>query len=751
MTIIDRRYAVAEGLAVKAPCLVATTANITLSGLQSIDGVTVAEHDRVLVWHQSTGSQNGIYAASSGNWTRERDFDGALDVVQGTRVFVTSGSTLAGNEYYVSTSGTITIDSTSVTFTQMPASGIAASVAAAAASAATASAAATSASTSAASAVAAAASFQWSTPVTGADTTGVSDARAAIQAVIDTVAAAGGGYVHLGAGKTYRVLINVGVTDLGLIIKSGVTLFLNDSTINLECTGNVYGVRLQSNAHVIGPGTVKTNVSASLSSSQNIYHSPITVGFAYGTYPTTVTDAYTSPSKWSIRNLTVDNVRNDTSPPGGSFINCWGGANHGVIEDITIPDNSTVALGIAMDWAPVGGINGTVAANRTAFDAGTGYTVHPHDIDVRRINIGNLSRANTGTFGTHGVRLSGVYNVRVEGVTIAGSTYAGLFNTAGDYGFEFALSATKNFRYKGIKFKDVRIEAANNGWGVFCDSYADNIAAAVSGSGYSPILNTQGETDILFENVFTQGSNSALAWPGFRMQNQQGGEVRNCSARLHSVGVLVETDIDRLRIRGGDYNSNWTHGIYVSSGNAAEDLLIEATQCYSNGFDSGSTDAGVYLDAALRPTVRNCILGGPGESFQDYGIRATANTQDAILEDNYVVAVATSGAAYSIASSTDYGVLALYNGNKAASGVTTKYAGLNIVPYAYEHNLDQDRTLLCRAKRASLTSDTTPTSGSWKGGDTIFFTNPTNGGKIGSTCTATGSPGTWKQFGAIDA
>lgn len=160
MTIIDRRYSVAEGLAVKAPCRVATTANITLSGLQTIDGVTVVDDDRVLVKNQTTGSENGIYTASSGNWTRTRDFDGAYDIVTGTRVFVTLGTVNASSEYYVSTTGTITVDSTSIAFSAMPAGNIAANMAAAAASATAAanseSAAATSETNAAASATAAA-------------------------------------------------------------------------------------------------------------------------------------------------------------------------------------------------------------------------------------------------------------------------------------------------------------------------------------------------------------------------------------------------------------------------------------------------------------------------------------------------------------------------------------------------------------------------------------------------------------------
>lgn len=62
-----------EKLSYKLPVLVATTANITLSGLQSIDTITVAAGDRVLVKNQTTTSQNGIYVVSATAWTRATD------------------------------------------------------------------------------------------------------------------------------------------------------------------------------------------------------------------------------------------------------------------------------------------------------------------------------------------------------------------------------------------------------------------------------------------------------------------------------------------------------------------------------------------------------------------------------------------------------------------------------------------------------------------------------------------------------
>ena len=90
-TVTDRIASLTGTLGVKAPCLLATTANITLSGEQTIDGVLTSE-DRVLVKNQTTASQNGIYDTSTGTWTRAADFDGDRDIVQGTLINVAQGT-----------------------------------------------------------------------------------------------------------------------------------------------------------------------------------------------------------------------------------------------------------------------------------------------------------------------------------------------------------------------------------------------------------------------------------------------------------------------------------------------------------------------------------------------------------------------------------------------------------------------------------------------------------------------------------
>lgn len=115
-TATDRLNGLTTSLAVKPPCRVATTANITLSGLQTIDGVTVVAGDRVLVKDQTTQSDNGIYEANTSAWSRAPDFDGARDAAKGTLVIVHSGTTNAGTTWELTTADTVTIGTSSLTF-----------------------------------------------------------------------------------------------------------------------------------------------------------------------------------------------------------------------------------------------------------------------------------------------------------------------------------------------------------------------------------------------------------------------------------------------------------------------------------------------------------------------------------------------------------------------------------------------------------------------------------------------------------
>jgi len=107
---------------VTAKAVVATTtsANITLSGEQTINGFLTSA-SRILVKDQTTATQNGIYVTGAGAWTRATDFD-AWTEIPGATVWVVGG-TLA-NTGWVNTNTTGgTLGSTNITFAQSAGTG----------------------------------------------------------------------------------------------------------------------------------------------------------------------------------------------------------------------------------------------------------------------------------------------------------------------------------------------------------------------------------------------------------------------------------------------------------------------------------------------------------------------------------------------------------------------------------------------------------------------------------------------------
>lgn len=112
---------VAQGLAPKSPVLVATTANITLSGEQTIDGVTTSS-SRVLVKNQSLSQNNGIYVSSSGAWTRSSDANTWNQLVSAF-VFVEEGTTQADTGWTCIVDPGGTLGTTPITWVQFSGAG----------------------------------------------------------------------------------------------------------------------------------------------------------------------------------------------------------------------------------------------------------------------------------------------------------------------------------------------------------------------------------------------------------------------------------------------------------------------------------------------------------------------------------------------------------------------------------------------------------------------------------------------------
>lgn len=101
--------------AFKQAAKVATTAAITLSGTQTIDGIAVVAGDRVLVKDQATAATNGVYTVSATTWTRTTDADTA-DKIAGALIPVDQGTANGGLLFTATFKPTDTLGTTAMPF-----------------------------------------------------------------------------------------------------------------------------------------------------------------------------------------------------------------------------------------------------------------------------------------------------------------------------------------------------------------------------------------------------------------------------------------------------------------------------------------------------------------------------------------------------------------------------------------------------------------------------------------------------------
>lgn len=108
----------AAGIDCKASVRVVANSNITLSGTQTIDGVSVIAGDRVLVRGQTTASQNGVYVCAAGAWSRATDADATGEITPGAFWFVEEGTTYGKTQWRCENTGAITVGTTNITINQ---------------------------------------------------------------------------------------------------------------------------------------------------------------------------------------------------------------------------------------------------------------------------------------------------------------------------------------------------------------------------------------------------------------------------------------------------------------------------------------------------------------------------------------------------------------------------------------------------------------------------------------------------------
>ncbi len=530
-------------------------------------------------------------------------------------------------------------------------------------------------------------------------TPGTTDMTTAIRNAITVVSASGGGWVTGDFGTTYKVTDEIDLME-------GVKWDLNNSTVNFVVSGDKRGFTPKSHT-ALQNGTITLTGSGLIGSAGDL-HCPVIVGG----YLTNL--GYTDVR---LKNLTLSTNRTNGSALGMNANN-----RNVEVDGITLPSSSTLGRGVVVHWSSDG-------------STPPGLTKHGYNIIIRNIHAGEMTYS---TADAAVVFLSAVSNVLVENVYADRCQQAIVQIVAGDYGAEYAGSTIKALVHRNIHVRNVSCKQANT-YGVYVEGWEDNYAG-------TPIISHP----IVLENIRSVGDGTANVNSGIRTIKIKDVVVRNAEMSGHKHGIEFEEGSDQCRAYDSRCYSNREHGVYIEHAtDPPNDCEVIGVECYANG-QGGSTAAGIRVGQSNRSRVDRCILGADGtESTQDYGVHITSSAVDAIVERNHCRSTQTT--AYALAGSTDYGTVALFRDNTCASGISDKLAGLNIIPISIDIGTDDVVHRRFRATRAVLTSDITPTAGTWVAGDIIYYENPVAGGYTGTLCVTSGSPGTWKRFGVIEA
>jgi hypothetical protein len=470
------------------------------------------------------------------------------------------------------------------------------------------------------------------------------------------------------------------------------SLNMNGSTIDFQIDGLTKCIQAKDNSYIHN-GKVKntgTNPSGS-----GAYQAPISIG-NYG-------------NGEGFNNIRLDNLEIESNRPNGNGIFITGDSSNIVITNINYPSSATLGRAILAHWGNT--------------DNHTEGTKHPNNLVIKNIKMGVMSNTS---IDASGIFLSSVFNVIVENVHCDNCQYrAGVVATfAGDYGGYYA-GDIRPLIMKGIYFKNIG-----------CTVATQCIAKIDHRSTLDP------DRDVLegvtLDGVYGENESTSIASVIF--SNIDKGAIRNFNVSGGLTGIAFGANVQGLVVSNGSISNTQASGIYISNGTSPpKDIVVENTTVNRVGKGGGNYGA-IFIGISYRVIVKGCNVGESTGETGVWGIRVDNSAVDASIENNYCLGVSSTAPAYSIGSSTTYGVCKSFFGNTAASGIQIQ-SGMH------------PQIVTTTSQGASTVRECigtgAPTSGNWQCGDKVYDTTPTT--FMGWVCTVSGTPGTWKTFGAISA
>src|SRR3990167_309788 len=464
----------------------------------------------------------------------------------------------------------------------------------------------------------------------------VTDDYTYIQAAIDAVSTAGGGYVVGVYGDTYKC-------SVAPIVKTGVIFDLQKSTLSLVFASGAdeYGVQVRDNAQLLN-GTVTVAALGNPTSSDKALHCNVLVGQSGGNLA--------SYKNWKIANLVLNNNRSTTNV-GGTGVMIQAASNNGVIENIEFPSSTTLGSAVRIHWAG----NDPLTASH-----------HPHDISVRNIKCGTMTMTGT-SFDVACVDLVGCYNVTVDNVCV--DQWAGdavLQVRAGGQGTTLASATVAPLIYKGLHVRNISVAQADQ-HGIVVNGKANDAAG-------TPVYSIPATIEGF--NAIGVGTSATL--PGVKLLNVYDTTIRNCNIKKFDTGFIAEEAAKRVKFQDCRSTENNEHGFAAVHATDPEDITFERCESWLNGQD-GTSKAGFYAESCKRVHFIDCIAGDyTSETTQMYGFQISTDAVDTQFRGRNRVRNIKGGGTKFYFTVAVHGDRAFCGGSNAALSTTnTEFAPLS--------------------------------------------------------------------------
>lgn len=471
-------------------------------------------------------------------------------------------------------------------------------------------------------------------------------------------------------------------------------LDINGSEIIFVLTGSELCL-LPKNNTVVKNGKV-TNTGSGFSGSGE-YQCPIMIG-RYG--------LGTSYNNIKLYNLEIASNRTDGN---GIFVTS---ESYNIdIKNINFPSSSTIGRPILIHWGNA--------------DNPTTETYHPYNINIENIYVDTMTYVS---IDASVVFISGAYNVTTRNIKAVSLSYErGLYAVfSGDYGKYYARTEIQE-----------KVNTNLYAYSLSSDYCAQKAVWTDGKPTLSPV------NDIL-PSPFVDGINAVgnNADVGISINKTFNGIFKNIKVSNFLIGVVIGEATNNITLEDSTVNNNRETGILVTNSTTPpENINILKCLVYMNAQD-GTSDAGIRCNEAHNVSIQKCIIGEAGTETQIWGVRVDTSSTRIRIKDNHIINHKTGGVGFSIGSSTTYELLSTFENNTSVSGLTIT-AGMN--PLIVSTIVKGSLTL-----REAIGS-AAPTAGDWIKGDKVYDETPSSSGYLGWVCVTSGTAGTWKGFGLIEA